>query len=110
MSVIRRVARQIGEEFRPEKVILFGSYAYGTPHEHSAVDLLVIMPSRNAIDQAVKVRRTTNPPFATDIIVRTPHSMAWRLKAGDSFLQEIIDKGKVLYAAPDSRMGAKGRS
>jgi len=37
MSVIRRFARQIGEQFRPEKVILFGSYAYGTPHADSDV-------------------------------------------------------------------------
>ena len=44
-------ARQIAERFHPDKIILFGSYAYGQPHAESDVDLLVIMPTRNAIDQ-----------------------------------------------------------
>jgi predicted nucleotidyltransferase len=47
MRVIRRYARAIAEEFHPDKIILFGSYAYGTPHEDSDVDLLVIMPARD---------------------------------------------------------------
>ena len=50
MRVIRRYARAIAEEFRPDQIILFGSYAHGTPHEDSDVDLLVVMPARNAID------------------------------------------------------------
>src|SRR5262245_5321710 len=41
-AVIRRFARQVAERFRPDKVILFGSYAYGTPHADSDVDILVI--------------------------------------------------------------------
>ena len=41
MGIIRRYARQIAERFQPEKIILFGSHAYGTPHEDSDVDLLV---------------------------------------------------------------------
>jgi predicted nucleotidyltransferase len=110
MSVIRRVARQIGEQFRPEQVILFGSYAYGKPHRDSDVDLLVVMPARNQIDQAVKIRRAIDPPFSTDILVRTPHNLSWRLKAGDSLLHEIVSRGKVLYGSGDRRVGAKGRS
>jgi hypothetical protein len=45
MRVIRRYVRAIADEFQPDKIILFGSYAYGTPHEGSDVDLLVIMPT-----------------------------------------------------------------
>jgi predicted nucleotidyltransferase len=45
LRVIRRYARAIAEEFRPDKIVLFGSYAYGTPHENSDVDLLVVMPA-----------------------------------------------------------------
>jgi predicted nucleotidyltransferase len=52
MRVIRRYARAIADEFQPDKIILFGSYAYGTPHEGSDVDLLVIMPARNQHDRA----------------------------------------------------------
>ena len=45
MAAIRRFARQIAEKFDPEKIILFGSYAYGQPHEWSDVDILVVMPA-----------------------------------------------------------------
>ena len=45
MQVIRDYARRVAERFQPEKIILFGSYAYGTPHEDSDVDILVVMPA-----------------------------------------------------------------
>src|SRR5205823_13876116 len=91
----------------PDKIILFGSYAYGTPHADSDVDLLVVMPCRNQLDQAVKIHTTLLPSFPLDIIVRTPHNMDWRLAEGDSFLREITGKGKVLYEADDARLGPK---
>src|SRR5437588_6071931 len=97
MSVIRRFARQVAERFGPEKIILFGSHAYGEPHADSDVDILVIMPARNEIDQACRIDSVTEPPFPLDLIVRTPKNMAWRLKEGDWFLREIVAKGKVLY-------------
>jgi predicted nucleotidyltransferase len=56
MRLIRRYARAIADEFKPDKIILFGSHAYGTPHEDSDVDLLVVMPARNQHDQAVRIR------------------------------------------------------
>jgi predicted nucleotidyltransferase len=55
IRVIRQYAREVAERFRPDKIILFGSYAQGTPHLDSDVDLLVIMPARNQLDQAVKI-------------------------------------------------------
>ena len=110
MAVIRRYARQIAERFRPDKIILFGSYAYGQPHEGSDVDLLVIMPARNQHDQAVKIRWELPAPFAMDLLVRTPKEMKWRLEEGESFHTEITSKGKVLYEEKHQRMGAKSRS
>src|SRR4029077_8247623 len=102
MAVIRRFARQVAERFQPEKIILFGSYAYGTPHQDSDVDILVVMPARNQLDQAVKIELACDPPFPLDIIVRTPKNLAWRLAEGESFLREIMSKGKVLYEKPRS--------
>jgi predicted nucleotidyltransferase len=96
MRVIRRFARQVAEKFQPDKIILFGSYAYGTPHEDSDVDILVVMPARNEIDQAVRIDRVIDPQFPLDLLVCTPTNMAWRLKEGDSFLGEIVARGKVL--------------
>lgn len=109
MAAIRRYARAVAEEFRPEKIILFGSYAYGTPNGDSDVDLLVIMPARNQIDQAIKIRCAVDAPFPLDLIVRTPHNMSWRLEAGDWFLREIVERGKVLYEQANGHLGAKGR-
>lgn len=109
-SAIRRFAREVAERFDPDKIILFGSHAYGKPHADSDVDILVIMPCRNELDQAVKISLAVDPPFPLDIIVRKPHNMKWRLAEGDWFLREIVSKGKLLYEAPDRRMGPKSGS
>jgi predicted nucleotidyltransferase len=109
LAVIRRFAREVAERFQPEKIILFGSYAYGTPHADSDVDILVIMPARNQLDQAFRIHWAVQPPFPLHIVVRTPKSMKWRLEEGDGFLREILSKGKVLYEANHWGMGAKGR-
>src|SRR6266849_5756636 len=97
MAVIRRFARQVAERFSPDKIILFGSYANGEPHADSDVDILVVMPARNQIDQTVRIDRKIDAPFPLDLIVRAPKTLAGRLEEGDSFLQEIVAKGKVLY-------------
>lgn len=54
MRVIRQFAQQVAERCQPEKIILFGSHAYGEPHADSDVDILVVMPTRNELDQAAR--------------------------------------------------------
>src|SRR5260370_21407233 len=98
MRLIRRFARQVAERFGPEKIILFGSYAYGTPHADSDVDILVVMPARNELDQSVRISLAIEAPFPLDLIVRTPKKLAWRLKERDWFLREGVSQGKGLYA------------
>lgn len=110
MRIIRRFVRQVAEQFHPDKIILFGSYASGQPHADSDVDILVVMPARNQLDQAVKIHQTILPPFPLDIIVRTPRNMQWRLEEGDSFLREVVSQGKVLYEKVDEGMGGQGGS
>jgi predicted nucleotidyltransferase len=110
MRVIRRYARQVAGRFRPQQIILFGSHAYGTPHEDSDVDLLVVMRARNVIDQAVRIRLALPAPFPMDLLVRTPTDLRSRLLAGDSFLREIVARGKVLYGQTDRPMDRQGRS
>lgn len=109
MRVIRRFAREVVEQFQPDKIILFGSHAYGEPHADSDVDILVVMAARSQRDQAFKIHWRIRPPFPLDIIVRTPKSMKWRLKERESFLMEIVSKGKVLYEKDDPRVGAQSR-
>src|SRR5437868_7311241 len=97
MRMIRRFARQVAEKFHPDKIILFGSYAYGTPHADSDVDLLVVMPARNPHSQAVRIQWRLAAPFPLDLIIRTPKEMKWRLEEGESFLTTVMSQGKVLY-------------
>jgi predicted nucleotidyltransferase len=99
LRAIKRFARQIAEKFQPEKIILFGSYAYGEPNADSDVDLLVIMAGRNQLDQAGKIYLALEPPFPMDLIVRTPTKLKRRLKNGDLFHTHIVTNGKVLYEA-----------
>jgi HEPN domain-containing protein/predicted nucleotidyltransferase len=96
-SAIRRYAQQLARRFRPERVILFGSHAYGRPHQDSDVDLLVVMPGRNDTYKAVDITLAIPGPFPVDLIVCTPKQMQWRLKEGDDFLREIVSRGEVLY-------------
>ena len=110
MRVIRDYARRAAERFQPDRIILFGSYAYGTPHADSDVDLLVVMPAYNEGSKASRIRMTISAPFPMDLIVRTPENLKWRIEEGDWFLREITSKGKVLYEKADGGVGAKGRS
>lgn len=95
----------MAEKFHPDKIILFGSFAYGTPHKDSDVDILVVMPARNQLDQAFKIRLAFDAPFPMDLIVRTPKHMKWLLEEHESFHTEITTKGKVLYEKIDKRYG-----
>lgn len=107
---LKRTVGQIVECFQPERVILFGSYAEGRANRHSDVDLLVVMPARNEISQAVAIRMKLNCQFPLDLIVRTPEKLQKRLELGDSFLKDVIEHGLVMYAKADCRMSPKGRS
>ena len=109
MRVIRQYAREVADRFRPDKIILFGSYAYGKPHADSDVDILVVMPARNQLDQAVKIDRAIRAPFALDLIVRKPSEWKWRTEERESFSTEIRTKGKVLYEKGDAGVGEEGR-
>ncbi len=69
MAAIRRYARQIAERFQPDKIILFGSYAYGQPHEWSDVNILVVMKVYDEVNQSIRIMNTLEAPFPLDLIV-----------------------------------------
>jgi predicted nucleotidyltransferase len=105
--LIHRYADAIAAEFHPDKIVLFGSYAYGTPHEASDVDLLVVMPTPNPHDQVVRIQYRLTAPFPVDLIVRTPQQLALRLSEGESFLTTVMSRGKVLYEKDDAGVGRR---
>jgi predicted nucleotidyltransferase len=87
-------ANKIKTRFKPQKIILFGSYAYGKPQKDSDVDLLVIMRTKlKPIEQAVIIRKEIPSPFPLDLIVRRPEEVKKRVKKGDLFLKTLLEKG-----------------
>ena len=91
--------QRIAQALQPEKIILFGSYAYGTPTPDSDVDLLVIMKTMaSQVERSLAVARLLRPRvFPVDILVRTPDEIERALRSGDFFIQEILSRGRVLY-------------
>ena len=100
---IQATCDDIVREFSPLQVILFGSYAYGTPTEESDVDLLVVMeiPESETRRQAVEIDQRIPHRFHMDLLVRSPEEIAYRVSYNDWFLREITEKGEVLYSTVD---------
>src|SRR5712691_5788634 len=109
LAAIRRFARQLGERFHPDRIILFGSYASGQPHAGSDVDLLVVMPTASEVNQSIRMTMAFEPIFPLDLIVRTPAKLERRLAEGDRFLTEILTRGKVLYENRNGPLDTQGR-
>ena len=96
-------ARRIGREFHPERVVLFGSYAYGTPTADSDVDLLIVMPFEGlGCTKAFEIMQKLKPRIPVDLVVRHPEDIRRRLAWNDFFLREIEAKGEVLYESSDA--------
>jgi uncharacterized protein len=95
------------EFYSNEKLILFGSYAYGQMTEDSDLDLLVILPfDGHWVYKAVEIRQQLPIlGFSLDLLVRTPQQVQARLAIGDPFMREIIEQGKVLYESTNARVG-----
>jgi uncharacterized protein len=102
-EILAEIIRRLVAALNPEKIILFGSYVYGSPSGDSDVDLLVIMQTTaRPADHYVAVSRVIRPrPFPLDILVKTPDEIAGALAKGDSFIEEIVTRGRVLYARLD---------
>ena len=97
---IRELCRCIVQEFQPERIILFGSYASGAPTPDSDVDLLVLLPFEGkSLRMSLDILNRTNPPFPIDLLARTPEDTEQRYREGDPMIWEALDQGKVLYDA-----------
>ena len=103
---IDALVERIGEEFQPERVILFGSHAYGAPSSDSDVDLLVIMEHEGSgVAQALEIIRRIKSRLPIDILVRTPQEIRQRLAWNDFFLKEVVRRGEVIYESALSPPG-----
>jgi predicted nucleotidyltransferase len=102
---IETYAADVARAFKPLKIVLFGSYAHGSPGEDSDVDLMVVMPRdpsgvKNR-DRAIAIDSAIPASFPLDLLVRDPEDIRWRLEEGDCFLHDVFSKGRVLYETTD---------
>ena len=99
MTDTKQIVKNL-KKYKPEKIILFGSHAWGEPRKDSDIDLLIIKKTKEShykrIPEARKYLHGINQAF--DILIMRPDEVEKRLKLGDFFIEEIIQKGKVLYA------------
>ncbi|MGA1865264.1 MAG: nucleotidyltransferase domain-containing protein [bacterium] len=102
-SELRKLIRQIIEKYQPDKIILFGSYAYGNPDENSDADILIIKETDDIpFHRRVKLRKLCQDPhrhIPFQPLVVSPKELASRLELGDPFFKEIIEKGEVCYVS-----------
>jgi predicted nucleotidyltransferase len=97
---IEAAVERVVAQFHPEQVILFGSYAYGDPTPDSDIDLMVVMHHEGvAARKAADIRLVLPDDIPVDVIVRSPEKLEERLRMNDVFMHEIVEKGRVLYAA-----------
>lgn len=104
------VCEQIVRVANPQKIILFGSYAYGEPTEDSDLDVLVVMPFEgHPAYQTARIRMQIQSSMALDLLVRTPASIAERMAMEDFFMQEVMEQGKIVYEADHTGVGKQSR-
>ena len=101
MREIQRSCDAIAAAFKPRRIILSGSYAYGKPTEDSGAGVLVVMAKsqRPGHRPALRIREKVEADFPMDVMVRDPAFVRDRLREGDCFLEEITRRGKVMYAS-----------
>ncbi len=100
MDRIFTLSKTIAQEFQPERIILFGSYAYGEPRQDSDIDLLIVMPFEGKpVRKALEILGKLNTRIPVDLLVRTPDQVKQRIADNDWFMREVIEKGQVLYEA-----------
>jgi len=97
---IQAIADKIVREYKPEKIILFGSYAWGEPHEDSDLDFFIVKKTDDPMLKRMEDvgRIFLRCDFPMDFIVYTPDQVERRKKMKDQFVSEIINNGELLYA------------
>ena len=100
-ETIQDIVQKIVASYSPQKVILFGSYVYGKPGQNSDIDLLIIKDTeKRPIERWMEVKRLVRDRqrnFSVSPLVYTNQEIKKRLAIKDFFIQEVLEKGKVVY-------------
>ncbi len=106
-----RVLSILIKDYRPHKIILFGSWVNGDFREESDIDLLIIKPtSRNRLERAWEVYRLLSPGknHPMDVIVLTPDEISDRLALSDPFINEVLKNGILLFEDGGESVARRG--
>jgi predicted nucleotidyltransferase len=98
-SKINEIVKKIAQFYNPDKIILFGSYAYGIPNENSDLDLLIIKDSdMPRPERSVEIRKMLfGSMVPMDLLVYTNSEINESKDKKHSFVYQAITKGKTLY-------------
>ncbi len=100
-AIIPKIVKKIADEYKPEKIILFGSYAYGEPTKDSDVDLLIVKNTdKDSLSRWMDVKRLLRdvaPLLPVSPLVYTEKEVEARNEIKDFFVREVFSKGKILY-------------
>lgn len=97
-KAIKQYCDAVAAAFKPRKIILFGSYAYGRPTEDSDVDVMVVMPKgRYRRDLGWRIPVKVPPKFPVDVLVEPEDRLERRILDRESFILDVTEKGKVMY-------------
>ncbi|MFN8637198.1 MAG: nucleotidyltransferase domain-containing protein [Chloroflexota bacterium] len=92
------VSDRIVRYHAPDRIILFGSYAYGVPDEGSDVDLLVVLPfDGKPFRKAAQIQSQVHAGFPLDVIAVRPADLERRYREADPLIRDALDRGRVLY-------------
>lgn len=112
-DLLREIVQKIVTAFNPQKIILFGSRAYGKPAPDSDVDLLIVtnaLKTRSVFERHRAVSDLfPHRRFALDVIVRTPAELEQLVEQGPTFFKQVVTQGKVLYERRGHRLDTQGR-
>ncbi len=100
---IDKIKELLISKYQPQKIIMFGSFAWGKPDKDSDLDLFIIKnvsqprPKREQEVYRLLMRYFSDRKLSVDIIVHTPQETDERFLLGDPFIKEVINSGKVIY-------------
>lgn len=99
--ILKEIVEDLKKEYKPIKVILFGSYAYGIPMEDSDIDIFILKNTKErSVDRIITVKRiiyNPNRKIPISPLIYEPSELEERIRIGDDFIKEILDKGIILY-------------
>lgn len=103
-QILSEIVEKLKKEYSPLKIILYGSYAYGSPTDDSDIDLFILKETnKRRVDRFVDVKKIIyNPERKIPIspLIYNPNELDERLQLEDDFILEILDKGVILYEKP----------